>query len=187
MHGVVLENLSEIDVIIENATADKREDFDDFAKKYSCYKLENAGIIPTRAGPCLSVTLVQSDNYPILAAKLKRKFNLPSISGAPVCPPGVTTMTIQHLKEIGRDAEAAKRMSKLLLFCLCGDVNLNNGTITNVAHATPSQGMAIVMANPQSARAQQFTDLLRSSLEIAKKNNPNDIRSRELSMTHTSK
>ena len=85
-------------------------------------------------------------------------------------------MTIQHPSEIGSDVEAAKGMSKLLLFFLCNDVNLNGGTITNVAHATPSQGMAIVMANPQSARAaQQFTDLLRSSLAIAKKNNPNDI------------
>ena len=78
-------------------------------------------------------------------------------------------------------------MSKLLLFCLCGDVNLANSSITNVAYATLPQGMPIVMANPCSARAQQFVDLLRSSLVIAKKNNPNDIRSRELSMTHTSK
>jgi hypothetical protein len=96
-------------------------------------------------------------------------------------------MTIQHPSEIGRDAEAAKGMLKLLLFCLCGDVNLNDGTIANVAHATPSHGMAIVMANPRSARAQHFTDLLRSSLTIAKRTDPNDIRSRELSMTHTSK
>ena len=96
-------------------------------------------------------------------------------------------MTIQHPSEVGRDAEATKGMSKLLLFGLCGDVNLNDGTIGNVTYATPSQGMAIVMANPRSARAQHFTDLLRSSLTIAKKNNPNDIRSRELSMTHTSK
>jgi len=102
-------------------------------------------------------------------------------------------MTIQHPSEIGRGAEAAKGMSKVLLFCLCGvfclcgDVNLNDGTILNVAHAIPSHGMAIVMANPRSARAQHFTDLLRSSLAIAKRNDPNTICSRELSMTHTSK
>ena len=47
--------------------------------------------------------------------------------------------------------------------------------------------MVIVIANTMSARAQHFTNLLRSLLAIAKKNNPNDIRSRELSMTHTSK
>ena len=96
-------------------------------------------------------------------------------------------MTIQHPSEVGCDAEAAKGMTKLLLFCLCGDVKFSNGTITNVTYAMPSQGMAIVMSNPCSARPQQFADLLRSSLATAKKNNPNDIRSRELSMTHTSK
>ena len=116
MAGVALENLSEINIVIENATTDKLEDFIKFAKKYFRYELEHAGIIPTRAGPCLSVTLVQLDNYPVLAAKLKRKFNPPSTSGAPVCPPGVTKMTIQHPSEIGRDAEAAKGMLKLLFF-----------------------------------------------------------------------
>ena len=71
-------------------------------------------------GPCLSVTLVQLDDYPVLAAELKREFNPSPVSGLP----GVTTMTIQHPSEIGRNAEAAKGMLKLLLFCLCGDVNL---------------------------------------------------------------
>ena len=70
MAGVALENLSEIDMVIENATIDKPDDFDDFDKKHFCYELENAGIIPPRAGPCLSVMLVHSDDYPVLAAKL---------------------------------------------------------------------------------------------------------------------
>ena len=94
MAGEALKNLTEIDIVIENATTDKLEDFDNFAKKYFCYKLENAGIILTRARPCLSVTLVQSDDYPVLAAKLKREFNPLTTSGVPVCLPGVTTMTI---------------------------------------------------------------------------------------------
>ena len=183
MAGVALENPSEIDTVIDNATTDNLDEFKEFTKKYLCYELASAGIKATRTGPCLSVTLVQSDDYPVLAAKIKREFN-PSLASG---PPGVTTMTIQHPSEIGSDAEATNGMSKLLLFCLCGDVNLNDGTIGNVTYATPSQGMAIVMANPRSARAQHFTDLLRSSLAIAKRTNPNDIRSRELSMTHTSK
>ena len=58
MAGVALKNLSEINIVIENATTDKLEDFDNFSKKYFCYKLENASVILTRAGPCLSVTLV---------------------------------------------------------------------------------------------------------------------------------
>ncbi len=184
MAGVTLKNLSEINMVLNNATTDNIDEFKEFTKKHLCYELASAGIKATRTGPCLSVTLVQSDDYPVLAAKIKRKFNPLSLRG-PL--PGVTTMTIQHPSKVGRDAEATKGMSKLLLFCLCGDVNLNDGTIGNVTYATPSQGMAIVMANPRSARAQHFTDILRSSLAIAKRTDPNNIRSRELSMTHTSK
>ena len=58
MAVVALKNLSEIDMVVENATIDKPDDFDIFAKEYFCYKLENASVILTRAGPCLSVTLV---------------------------------------------------------------------------------------------------------------------------------
>jgi hypothetical protein len=112
MAGVALINLIEIDMVIENATTDNLDDFKKFTKKYLCYELASAGIKATRSGPCLSVTLVQSDDYPILAAELKREFNPSLVSG----PPGVTTMTIQHPSEVGRDAEAAKGMSKLLLF-----------------------------------------------------------------------
>ena len=149
MDRVALKNVSKIDMVIENANINKPNKFNDIAKKYLCYELASAGIEATRMGPFLSVTLVQLDDYPVLAAELKRKFNPLSVSGLL----GVTTMTIQHPSEIGRNAEAAKGMLKLLLFCLFGDVNLNNRTIANVARATPSQGMAIVMANPRSARA----------------------------------
>ena len=114
MAGVALEHLDNIDVVVENASNDNnRDEFKEFAKKHLCYDLASAGIKATRTGPCLSVTLVQLDDYPVLAAKIKRKFNLLLASG-PL--PGVTTMTIQHPSEVGRDAEATKGMSKLLLF-----------------------------------------------------------------------
>ena len=77
MAEVALENLSEIDMVIENATIDKPNNFVVFAKKNFCYELENVGVILTRTRSCLSVTLFQSDDYPVLAAELKRKFNLP--------------------------------------------------------------------------------------------------------------
>ncbi len=73
MAGVALKNLSEIDMVVENATIDNPDKFDDFAKKYLCYELASVGIKATRTGHCLSVTLVQSDDYPILAAEIKRK------------------------------------------------------------------------------------------------------------------
>ncbi len=127
MAGVALEHLDDIDVVVENASnVNDREKFNEFAKKYLCYDLASTGIKATRTGPCLSVTLVQSDDYPVLAAEIKREFNPLSASG-PL--PGVTTMTIQHPSKVGRDAEATKGISKLLLFFLCGDVNLNDSKL----------------------------------------------------------
>ncbi len=104
MAGVALEHLDNIDVVVENASNNNNcDEFKEFAKKYLCYDLASAGIKATRTGPCLSVTLVQSDDYPVLAAEIKSEFNPLSASG-PL--PGVPTMTIQHPSEVGRDAEA---------------------------------------------------------------------------------
>jgi hypothetical protein len=62
MAGVALKNRSEIDMVIENAKTDKPNKFIDFAKKYLCYEFASAGIEAASTGPCLSVTLVQSDD-----------------------------------------------------------------------------------------------------------------------------
>jgi hypothetical protein len=62
MAGVALENLSEIDMVLDNATNDNIDEFKEFTKKHLCYELASAGINATRLGPCLSVTLFQSDN-----------------------------------------------------------------------------------------------------------------------------
>jgi hypothetical protein len=106
MAGAALEHLDNIDVVVENASKDNdRDEFNKFAKKYLCYDLASAGIKATRTGPCLSVTLVQLDDYPVLEAKIKREFN-PLLASGPI--PGVTTMTIQHPSEVGRDAEVTK-------------------------------------------------------------------------------
>jgi hypothetical protein len=81
MAGVALKNLSEIDTIVDNATTGNLDELKEFTKKYLCYVLANAGIKATRAGPCISVTLVQLDDYPVSAAEIKREFN----HGDPSC------------------------------------------------------------------------------------------------------
>jgi hypothetical protein len=91
MAGVALKNLTKIDMLIDNATIGNIDELKEFTNKYLCYELATVGIKATRTGPCLSVTLIQSDDYPVLAAEIKREFNPLSPSG-PL--PGVTTMTI---------------------------------------------------------------------------------------------
>ena len=76
MAGVALKNLTKIDMVIDNATTDNLDEFKEFAKKHLCYEVARVGIEATRTGPCLSVTLVQSDDYPVLSAELKRKLSV---------------------------------------------------------------------------------------------------------------
>ena len=92
---------------------------------------------------------------------------------------------VQHLSEMGKKAEADKRHAKLLLLHVCGDID--NKDITNIALAKPSKGMQLVMANDRSGQASAFSDVMRKGLTVAKKHDPNDIRSRESSLMNITK
>ena len=86
---------------------------------------------------------------------------------------------------MGKKAEAEKGHTKLLLLHVCGD--LDNKAIANIALAKPSKGMQLVMANDQSGQALAFSDVMRKGLTVAKKHDPNDIRSRELLLMNIAK
>ena len=60
-------------------------------------------------------------------------------------------------------------------------------TVNNVTFAQPAQGMQVVMENPRSGRAVALSDLLRHTFITTRDLDPNDIKSRELSMIHVSK
>ena len=79
---------------------------------------------------------------------------------------------------MGKKAEAEKGHAKLLLLHVCGDII--DKAITNIALATPSKGMQLVLANDQSRQASAFSDVMRKGLTVAKKHDPNNTRSREL-------
>ena len=76
MVGMALKYWAEINLVIDNASIDKPVYLNNFRKHYFCYDSAGTGISATREGPSLSVTLVQLDSYPVLAAKIKREFNL---------------------------------------------------------------------------------------------------------------
>jgi hypothetical protein len=83
---------------------------------------------------------------------------------------------------MGKKAEAEKGHTKLLLLHICGDIC--NKALSNIALAKPSKGMLLVMTNERSGQASAFSDIMRKGLTVAKKHDPNDIRSRELSLTN---
>ena len=73
-----------------------------------------------------------------------------------------------------------------MLLCLRGDVDVRLATINNVTFSQPAQGMQVVMENPCSGRAVELSGLLRQTFTATRDLDPNDIRSRELSMIHVS-
>ena len=73
-----------------------------------------------------------------------------------------------------------------MILCLQENVDVNSALITNVAFALPATGMQVVMDNPRSGRAVDLSDLLKQTFIVTRDHDPNDIRSRELSMVHIS-
>ncbi len=59
--------------------------------------------------------------------------------------------------------------------------------ISNIAFALPATEMQIVMDGPRSGRSVALSDLLRQTFTVVHDHNSNNIRSREMSLTHVSK
>ena len=59
--------------------------------------------------------------------------------------------------------------------------------ISNVTFTQPEAGMQVVMDNPRLGQAVALSNLLRQTFIITKDHNPNNVRSREISMIHVLK
>ena len=64
---------------------------------------------------------------------------------------------------------------------------MRKATISTTTLAQPAAGMQVVMDKPRLGRAVSLSDLLRQRLIVNRDNDPNNIRSRELSMICVSK
>ena len=65
-------------------------------------------------------------------------------------------------------------------------MDVRTANITNVTFALPAAGMQVVMDNPCLGRAVALSDLLKQTFIVTRDLDHNNIRSRELSMIHTS-
>ena len=75
-----------------------------------------------------------------------------------------------------------------MLLCLQGTVDVSSATsVKNITFALPAAGMEIVMDSPRSSRAVALSDLLRQTFIVIRDLDSNDIRSREILMTHVLK
>ena len=180
-----LNAITDTEIVFDNGGATSTDEH--FINKYLSKVWDPTSSLKlTAEGPCNSFAIANSNFYPVEAAELKQIF-LAARNPLVPNPTGPSTLTIQHPGEAGQEADAKKGEVKLLLMCLRGDINIHSGSLTNIAFAAPAPGMQIVMDNPRSGRPVALSDLLRQTFAVTKDLDPNDIRSRELSMVHVSK
>jgi hypothetical protein len=80
----------------------------------------------------------------------------------------LSTLTLQLPSDIEKETKAKKGLTKLLLFHICGKINDDSTSFSNLAYPEPSQGMKIVLDSARPARATGFSDLIRNICTTAK-------------------
>jgi hypothetical protein len=64
-----------------------------------------------------------------------------------------------------------------MLFHICGDINIEATSVSNITPAVPLKGMQVVLNQPRTACASQFADLVQMTFELAKHQDFTNIRS----------
>jgi hypothetical protein len=131
------------------------------------------------------MTLVQSDDYPVAARDL---FQLSPQAVTPTLASYAPSNVMLHLSaEADNESEAKKSIIKLMVFHICGNINIEATLVSNIIPAVPSKGMQVVLNQPCTAQASQFADLMRMTLELAKHQDFTSIRSVQISIQVMSK
>ncbi len=129
-------------------------------------------------GPCGTFDIVQSGNYPQEAQAIANVFN-PAVTANPQVATLPQTFNVLIPSEVDKEADAQKGITKLMLLHICGDVDVDNRSIMNIAQANPSKGMDCVLAVSCLARAQAYADLLNKACITTASLDPCNIRSFE--------
>jgi hypothetical protein len=91
-------------------------------------------------GPFRAMTNVQSDDYPLAARVLKEIFQLsPKILAHPLPSFPTKNVMLQLPSEIDKKSEAMKRIIKLMLLLVCGDIDIESTTVSNIYSLPPSK------------------------------------------------
>jgi hypothetical protein len=64
----------------------------------------------------------------------------------PMATPG--TFMFQLPGELGKESEAKKGITKLMLLNVCAEINFKELAISTMTFATPSNGMEVVLGHP---------------------------------------
>jgi hypothetical protein len=108
--------------------------------------------LATSNGPFGTMTLVQLDNYPVAAHVIKDLFQLsPQVVAPTLASYAPSNVMLHLLAKADMESEAKKGIVKLMLFHICGDINIKATTVSNITPAVPSKGMQVVLNQPHAA------------------------------------
>ncbi len=111
----------------------------------------NAKSLPlaTSNSPFCAMTLVQLDDYPVAACVIKDLFQLSPQAIAPTLASYAPSNLMLHLPaEANKESEAKKGVVKLMLFHICGNINIKATWVSNITPVAPSKGMQVVLNQP---------------------------------------
>jgi hypothetical protein len=144
--------------------------------------------LATSNGPFGAITLVQLDDYPVAAHVIKDLFQLSPQAIAPTLASYAPSNVMLHLPaEADKESEAKKGIIKLMLFHICGNIDIEAKLVLNITPAVPSKGMQVVLNQARAACASQFADLVQMTLELAKHQDFTSIQSTQISIWVMSK
>ncbi len=133
--------------------------------------------LATSNGPFGAMTLVQSDDYPVAARVIKDLFQFsPQVIAPTLASYAPSNVMLHLLAKADKESEAKKCIVKLMLFHICGDIDIKATLVSNITPAVPSKGMQNVLNQPRAACASQFADLVQMTLELAKHQDFTSIR-----------
>jgi hypothetical protein len=115
------------------------------------------------------MTLVQSDDYLVEARVIKDLFQLSPQAIALTIASYAPSNVMLHLPaKADKESEAKKGIVKLMLFHICGDIDIKATLVSNIIPAVSLKGMQVVLNQPHAACVSQFADLVQMTLELAK-------------------
>jgi hypothetical protein len=160
----------------------------DFIKSHFFPLYDSSKTLPIVTGPYGLISIIDSDLFPVEANELRKLFIPAQVTSPPVAAlSNLSTLTLQLPSDVKKEAKAKKGLTKLLLFHICGKINDDSTSFSDLAYPEPSQGMKIVLDLVRPPRTTGFSDLIRNTCTTAKELDLMNIRSRLISIVFTNK
>jgi hypothetical protein len=141
----------------------------DFLKSHFFFSYDSTKSLPIASGPHGFITFINSDLYPVEADKLQKIFIPALTSPLPATAHStLNNLTLQLPRDIEKEAETKKGITKLLLFHICGKFSNDSTSVGDLSYPEPAQGMKVVLNSARPACATGFSNLIRNTCAKAK-------------------